>query len=134
MSPALGQLLRKLVWDRAASWGPEQGSAGGRGQKAADLAGEGAHKGTGFPAGWPILLGLTGIPAALQLLLLPFFPESPRYLLIQKKDEAAAKNGTALPGGGALLWGGGAGDGGRGGPARGSWDPRAHPPAPLPQR
>ncbi|XP_029087116.1 solute carrier family 2, facilitated glucose transporter member 5 isoform X1 [Monodon monoceros] len=42
--------------------------------------------------GWPILLGVTGIPAALQLLLLPFFPESPRYLLIQKKDEAAAKN------------------------------------------
>ncbi|XP_031790600.1 solute carrier family 2, facilitated glucose transporter member 5 isoform X3 [Piliocolobus tephrosceles] len=41
--------------------------------------------------GWPILLGLTGVPAALQLLLLPFFPESPRYLLIQKKDEAAAK-------------------------------------------
>ncbi|XP_055239987.1 solute carrier family 2, facilitated glucose transporter member 5 isoform X2 [Gorilla gorilla gorilla] len=41
--------------------------------------------------GWPILLGLTGVPAALQLVLLPFFPESPRYLLIQKKDEAAAK-------------------------------------------
>lgn len=48
------------------------------------------------PAGWPILLGLTGIPAALQLLCLPFFPESPRYLLIQKKDEAAAKNGKAF--------------------------------------
>lgn len=44
-------------------------------------------------AGWPILLGLTGVPAALQLLLLPFFPESPRYLLIQKKDESAAKKG-----------------------------------------
>nr|XP_030735274.1 solute carrier family 2, facilitated glucose transporter member 5 isoform X1 [Globicephala melas] len=43
-------------------------------------------------AGWPILLGVTGIPAALQLLLLPFFPESPRYLLIQKKDDVAAKN------------------------------------------
>ncbi|XP_045331523.1 solute carrier family 2, facilitated glucose transporter member 5 isoform X1 [Leopardus geoffroyi] len=44
--------------------------------------------------GWPILLGVTGVPAALQLLLLPFFPESPRYLLIQKKDEVAAQ--TAL--------------------------------------
>lgn len=41
--------------------------------------------------GWPILLGLTGVPAGLQLLLLPFFPESPRYLLIQKKNEFAAE-------------------------------------------
>ncbi|XP_003471269.3 solute carrier family 2, facilitated glucose transporter member 5 [Cavia porcellus] len=41
--------------------------------------------------GWPILLGLTGVPAALQLLLLPLFPESPRYLLIQKRDEDAAR-------------------------------------------
>ncbi|XP_019495388.1 PREDICTED: solute carrier family 2, facilitated glucose transporter member 5-like [Hipposideros armiger] len=41
--------------------------------------------------GWPVLLGVTGVPAALQLLLLPFFPESPRYLLVQKKDAAAAK-------------------------------------------
>ncbi|XP_042334543.1 solute carrier family 2, facilitated glucose transporter member 5-like [Sceloporus undulatus] len=41
--------------------------------------------------GWPILLGLTGVPAALQLVLLPFFPESPRYLLIQKGDEAGAR-------------------------------------------
>ncbi|XP_036855463.2 solute carrier family 2, facilitated glucose transporter member 5 [Manis javanica] len=40
--------------------------------------------------GWPVLLGLTGIPAALQLLLLPFFPESPRYLLTQRKDPGAA--------------------------------------------
>ncbi|XP_015421398.1 PREDICTED: solute carrier family 2, facilitated glucose transporter member 5 isoform X1 [Myotis davidii] len=41
--------------------------------------------------GWPILLGVTGIPAALQLLLLPFFPESPRYLLVQKKNPEAAR-------------------------------------------
>nr|XP_016854770.1 PREDICTED: solute carrier family 2, facilitated glucose transporter member 5 [Anolis carolinensis] len=41
--------------------------------------------------GWPILLGLTGVPAALQLLTLPFFPESPRYLLIQKGDEDGAR-------------------------------------------
>uniref|UniRef100_A0A8D0BRW3 Solute carrier family 2, facilitated glucose transporter member 5 n=1 Tax=Salvator merianae TaxID=96440 RepID=A0A8D0BRW3_SALMN len=45
----------------------------------------------GSAEGWPILLGLTGIPAALQLLLLPFFPESPRYLLIQKGDEEGAR-------------------------------------------
>lgn len=43
--------------------------------------------------GWPIMLGLTGIPAAIQLLLLPFFPESPRYMLIQKGDEKTAKKG-----------------------------------------
>ncbi|XP_007493090.1 solute carrier family 2, facilitated glucose transporter member 5 isoform X1 [Monodelphis domestica] len=41
--------------------------------------------------GWPILLGITGIPAALQLLLLPFFPESPRYILMQKGDEEGAR-------------------------------------------
>ncbi|KAK2503286.1 hypothetical protein MC885_011356, partial [Smutsia gigantea] len=29
---------------------------------------------------------------ALQLLLLPFFPESPRYLLIQRRDQGAARN------------------------------------------
>ncbi|XP_007432105.1 solute carrier family 2, facilitated glucose transporter member 5 [Python bivittatus] len=48
----------------------------------------------GSAEGWPILMGLTGVPAALQLLLLPFFPESPRYLLIQKGDEESAR--TAL--------------------------------------
>ncbi|XP_026515807.1 solute carrier family 2, facilitated glucose transporter member 5-like [Terrapene carolina triunguis] len=41
--------------------------------------------------GWPVLLGLTGIPAVVQLLLLPFFPESPRYLLIQKGNEEQAR-------------------------------------------
>lgn len=41
--------------------------------------------------GWPILLGLTGIPAALQLLTLPYFPESPRYLLLGKKNQEAAR-------------------------------------------
>ncbi|XP_036067000.1 solute carrier family 2, facilitated glucose transporter member 7 isoform X3 [Oryzias melastigma] len=41
--------------------------------------------------GWPLMLGLTGIPALIELLLLPFFPESPRYMLIQKGDEKKAK-------------------------------------------
>uniref|UniRef100_A0A8C2EY31 Solute carrier family 2, facilitated glucose transporter member 5 n=1 Tax=Cyprinus carpio TaxID=7962 RepID=A0A8C2EY31_CYPCA len=35
----------------------------------------------------------TGIPAAIQLMLLPFFPESPRYMLIQKGDEKTARKG-----------------------------------------
>uniref|UniRef100_A0A8C8VNH7 Solute carrier family 2, facilitated glucose transporter member 5 n=1 Tax=Pelusios castaneus TaxID=367368 RepID=A0A8C8VNH7_9SAUR len=41
--------------------------------------------------GWPVLLGLTGIPAVVELLLFPFFPESPRYLLIQKGNEDQAR-------------------------------------------
>ncbi|KAL7864835.1 hypothetical protein AOLI_G00162550 [Acnodon oligacanthus] len=45
----------------------------------------------GNAEGWPIMLALTGIPAVLELLLLPFFPESPRYMLIQKGDEKYAK-------------------------------------------
>lgn len=44
--------------------------------------------------GWPIMLSFTGIPAAIQLMLLPFFPESPRYMLIQKGDEKTARKGT----------------------------------------
>ncbi|KAB5546246.1 hypothetical protein PHYPO_G00069850 [Pangasianodon hypophthalmus] len=48
----------------------------------------------GNAEGWPIMLGLTGIPALIELLVLPFFPESPRYMLIQKGDENKAR--TAL--------------------------------------
>ncbi|NWW80916.1 GTR5 protein, partial [Climacteris rufus] len=42
-------------------------------------------------AGWPVLLGLTGVPSLIQLLVLPFFPESPRYLLLQKNNEEQAR-------------------------------------------
>ncbi|NXL90276.1 GTR5 protein, partial [Alectura lathami] len=45
----------------------------------------------GNAEGWPILLGLTGIPSVIQLLTLPLFPESPRYLLIQKGNEEQAR-------------------------------------------
>lgn len=40
---------------------------------------------------WPGLLGLTIIPAILQSAALPFCPESPRFLLINKKEEDHAK-------------------------------------------
>ncbi|KAG7480894.1 hypothetical protein MATL_G00061130 [Megalops atlanticus] len=40
---------------------------------------------------WPILLSTTCIPAVLQLLILPWFPESPRYLLIDKGDETGCR-------------------------------------------
>ncbi|XP_057686784.1 solute carrier family 2, facilitated glucose transporter member 11-like isoform X1 [Corythoichthys intestinalis] len=35
---------------------------------------------------WPILLSTTCIPAVLQLIFLPWFPESPRFLLIDRGD------------------------------------------------
>uniref|UniRef100_A0A8D3C044 Solute carrier family 2, facilitated glucose transporter member 5 n=1 Tax=Scophthalmus maximus TaxID=52904 RepID=A0A8D3C044_SCOMX len=45
----------------------------------------------GNSTGWTLMLGLTGIPALIELLLLPFFPESPRYMLIQRGEEKTAK-------------------------------------------
>ncbi|KAJ8666950.1 hypothetical protein QAD02_008612, partial [Eretmocerus hayati] len=45
----------------------------------------------GTDDGWPVLLGLAICPAVLQLLLLPFCPESPRYLLITKQWEEEAR-------------------------------------------
>uniref|UniRef100_UPI00398E8162 solute carrier family 2, facilitated glucose transporter member 11-like n=1 Tax=Pristiophorus japonicus TaxID=55135 RepID=UPI00398E8162 len=39
---------------------------------------------------WHILLSTSCIPAILQLLLLPWFPESPRYLFIDKREEMKA--------------------------------------------
>lgn len=46
--------------------------------------------------GWSIMLGLTGVPALLELLLLPFCPESPRYMLIQRGDDNNARTGIIL--------------------------------------
>ncbi|XP_028313561.1 solute carrier family 2, facilitated glucose transporter member 11b [Gouania willdenowi] len=40
---------------------------------------------------WPILLSTVSIPALLQLVTLPWFPESPRYLLIDKGDKEACQ-------------------------------------------
>uniref|UniRef100_A0A3Q2YD18 Solute carrier family 2 member 3b n=1 Tax=Hippocampus comes TaxID=109280 RepID=A0A3Q2YD18_HIPCM len=40
---------------------------------------------------WPILLALTALPAILQSIMLPFCPESPRYLLIVLKQEDEAR-------------------------------------------
>ncbi|XP_073169565.1 solute carrier family 2, facilitated glucose transporter member 11-like isoform X3 [Lepidochelys kempii] len=38
---------------------------------------------------WPLLLASTGLTALIQLIMLPFFPESPSYLLIQEGNEDA---------------------------------------------
>ncbi|KAK3518894.1 hypothetical protein QTP70_014941 [Hemibagrus guttatus] len=40
---------------------------------------------------WPFLLGFTFIPAVIQCALLPFCPESPRFLLIIQNEENKAK-------------------------------------------
>ncbi|XP_015733520.1 solute carrier family 2, facilitated glucose transporter member 11-like isoform X3 [Coturnix japonica] len=41
----------------------------------------------GVEALWPVLMASNAVPALIQLLTLPFFPDSPRYLLIDKKDK-----------------------------------------------
>lgn len=43
---------------------------------------------------WPLLLSTTCVPAILQLSILVWFPESPRYLFIDKKDEVGCKKGN----------------------------------------
>ncbi|XP_057700871.1 solute carrier family 2, facilitated glucose transporter member 9 isoform X2 [Corythoichthys intestinalis] len=40
---------------------------------------------------WNYLFTFLALPAVLQLCILPFVPESPRYLLIERRDEAAAE-------------------------------------------
>ena len=43
---------------------------------------------------WPVLLSTICLPALLQLVVLPFFPESPRYLLIDKGDDVGCRKGN----------------------------------------
>lgn len=40
---------------------------------------------------WPVLFWVTLIPAVLQSVLLPFCPESPRFLYIVREQEGHAK-------------------------------------------
>uniref|UniRef100_A0A669PIT2 Major facilitator superfamily (MFS) profile domain-containing protein n=1 Tax=Phasianus colchicus TaxID=9054 RepID=A0A669PIT2_PHACC len=47
----------------------------------------------GSEALWPWLLASSGLSALLQLVTLPFFPDSPSYLLIQKGNEEAFRKG-----------------------------------------
>ncbi|XP_067325728.1 solute carrier family 2, facilitated glucose transporter member 9-like [Anolis sagrei] len=56
----------------------------------------------GSQGSWPFLLSFVGVAAFAQLLTLPFFPESPPFLLIQKKDEEGCRKALQR------LWGPGA--------------------------
>ncbi|XP_063779174.1 solute carrier family 2, facilitated glucose transporter member 9 isoform X2 [Pseudophryne corroboree] len=40
---------------------------------------------------WPCLFGFILIPSVIQIAILPFFPESPRYLLLEKQDTKRAE-------------------------------------------
>ncbi|XP_061919688.1 solute carrier family 2, facilitated glucose transporter member 9 [Entelurus aequoreus] len=40
---------------------------------------------------WNYLFSFLALPALLQLCVMPFLPESPRFLLIERRDEAAAQ-------------------------------------------
>ncbi|XP_064199931.1 solute carrier family 2, facilitated glucose transporter member 9 [Anguilla rostrata] len=40
---------------------------------------------------WNFLFGFLALPAVLQLCVLPFLPESPRFLLMERRDEARAE-------------------------------------------
>ena len=51
----------------------------------------------GTDDGWPYLLGIAVFPSILQLLLLPWCPESPRYLLITKGTHLFNLIETNLP-------------------------------------
>ncbi|KFV74442.1 Solute carrier family 2, facilitated glucose transporter member 1, partial [Dryobates pubescens] len=46
---------------------------------------------------WPLLLGFIFVPALLQCIILPFAPESPRFLLINRNEENKAKSGERPP-------------------------------------
>ncbi|XP_045521476.1 glucose transporter type 1-like isoform X1 [Pieris brassicae] len=45
----------------------------------------------GSDEGWPWLLGMAIIPSAVQFIMLPFAPETPRYLLLSQRDEEQAR-------------------------------------------
>ncbi|THD24024.1 Glucose-transporter [Fasciola hepatica] len=40
---------------------------------------------------WPVAVGLSGVPAAISMFVLPFCPESPRFLFMNKGNEHGAR-------------------------------------------
>ena len=47
---------------------------------------------------WPYLLALTALPCVVSACILPWFPDSPRYLLVKKNDEDGATKGRVSAG------------------------------------
>ena len=45
----------------------------------------------GSETNWPLLLAIGGLPAIVQVVLLPMLPESPRYLVLTKGDEGEGR-------------------------------------------
>jgi len=43
---------------------------------------------------WPYLILLQAVPALLSLVVLPFLPETPRYLLLVLRDRESAVKGS----------------------------------------
>lgn len=42
---------------------------------------------------WPFLFGAIIVPSLIQAVILPFLPESPRYLLLEKHNTSKAEKG-----------------------------------------
>ncbi|NXO56677.1 GTR9 protein, partial [Aramus guarauna] len=40
---------------------------------------------------WPYLFGVIVVPSLIQVVILPFLPESPRYLLLEKHNRSKAE-------------------------------------------
>jgi len=51
---------------------------------------------TGGWNSWPFLFAFNAVPALICLIAFPLCPESPRFLLIKKADEDAAKKGRDI--------------------------------------
>ncbi|GFN87756.1 hypothetical protein PoB_001426200 [Plakobranchus ocellatus] len=56
----------------------------------------------GFPTllgterSWHVLLGITAIPSVIQMIILPFCPESPRYLLTVRQDPSGCQKALEI--------------------------------------
>lgn len=54
---------------------------------------------SGVPDGWRYMMGLSAIPAIIQLIGMPFLPESPRYMLLHGREKEALKVTRSIYGG-----------------------------------